>query len=69
MATAHERIRAVLDAHGITAGDIEARIRSPASLGRPVSCDLHAVQFGSKVVAAMLELVVERLTESRRAGT
>ena len=66
MATAHARIRAVLDGHGITTGDIEARLRSPNSLGRPVGVDLQATQFGARVVAAMLELVAERLTQPRR---
>ena len=63
MPTAHARIRAVLDAAGISRDAIEARLRSPHSVGRPVNVDLLAPQFGARVVATMLELVVERLTQ------
>ena len=65
MPTAHARIRAVLDGAGISRDAIEARLRSPHSVGRPVGVDLQATQFGARVVAAMLELVQERLTQPR----
>ncbi len=68
MTTAHLRIRNVLHAHGITPADIEAKLWLRASLGRPVAVDLQATQFGARVVAAMLELLEARLTESRAGG-
>ncbi len=61
MPTTHARIRTILDAHGISRDAIEARLHSPHSVGRPVNVDLLAPQFGARVVAAMLELLVERL--------
>ena len=68
MPTAHARIRAVLDGAGITTHDIEAGLLSPHSVGRPVGVDLQATQFGARVVATMLELLVERLTQPRGEG-
>ncbi len=70
MTTAHARIRHVLDAHGISHADIEAKVRAlqPSSRGRPIAVDLQATQFGAQVVAAMLELLEARLTESQAGG-
>ncbi len=58
------RIRHVLDRHAISQADIVARAaRLQPSRGRPIAVDLQATQFGARVVAAMLELLVERLTQ------
>jgi hypothetical protein len=64
--TGAERVRQVLDAHGITREAILHRANSIAShRGRKPVCDLAALTHSSVTVASMLELMAEAIARVR----
>jgi hypothetical protein len=58
-----DRIKQVLQDHGVTREMIEKRVAEHRPRGRHLSVDLNALTFRPGVVAAMLELVTEPLGE------
>jgi hypothetical protein len=64
-----DRIKQVLQDHGVTREMIERRVAEHRPRGRRLSVDLNALTFQPGVVAAMLELVTEPRDASSSAAS